>query len=216
MTTQCIISQADNDSSSRLTQQKFIFATAGKRALKSEPMTSSSVDRSLFRKLLVRHWGREERFCLYKKETFPQRRALYLLRKKEESPICMRNFGRFVAHANDWYALQYRKLIQRFSDRMQRQMNLRLHFFEQWRHARNIQSTLKFAGCQVRRSRKARLGSESSPILGVRQHRDPRRRPSFNFRLGMPGRVRPGLSSHSDQHRDCSTVQVTRLIISES
>jgi hypothetical protein len=83
---QYIISQAD--SSSRLTQQKFIFATAGKRALKSEPMPSSSVeDRSLFRKLLIRQWGREERFCIYKKETFPQKRALYLLRKKEESLI---------------------------------------------------------------------------------------------------------------------------------
>ena len=100
-------------------KSKFVFATTGKVSRrKSGPGYSSLIDdRSLIRKSLMRQWGRESRFC---QKAFPQARALHLLRKSEDMPIRMLNFGRFVVHVNDFYALQQRTLIQRVSDRIRR------------------------------------------------------------------------------------------------
>ena len=125
------------DMMANLTRHKFIFATSRKAVPKSEPsyFTESAEDRSLVRKSLMRHWGRENRLCQFKKQTFHQARALYLLRKREELPVRMRNFGRFVLHVNDFYVLQQQLLIQRVSHRIQKRRNFHVYlhsFFKQW------------------------------------------------------------------------------------
>uniref|UniRef100_A0A7S0MSB2 Uncharacterized protein n=1 Tax=Cryptomonas curvata TaxID=233186 RepID=A0A7S0MSB2_9CRYP len=106
-------------------QPKFIFASAGKTARQSKPsyLTESAENRLLVRNSLLLQWGRENRCCKFKRQTFPQARALHLLRKKEDMPIRMLNFGRFVLYVNDCYALQQRMLIQRVSHRIQRRRN---------------------------------------------------------------------------------------------
>ena len=72
----------------------------------------------------------------------------------------MRNFGRFVLHANDYYALQRRILIQRVSHRIQRQRNWRRDvnsFFESWRRVRPRRFTLVRSYRQVERTHNASL-----------------------------------------------------------
>jgi hypothetical protein len=132
----------------------FLFAIAGKTTRKSEPshLTDSALDLSMIRKSLLHHWGRENRCCEFKQQIFPQARALHLLRKKDDMPIRMLNFARFVLHINDCYAFQQRMLIQRVSRRIQRRRSrnqILNSFFGSWRSARPRQLALVCAYRQI-------------------------------------------------------------------
>jgi hypothetical protein len=119
---------------------KFIFAKSTKTLVKSQPtFDGDSQCFSVLREKLLCNWGCESRYCQSTNGFFPQTRALYLLRKKQDMPLRMRIFGRFVLHANDYYALQRRILIQRVSHRIQRPRNWHRDvksFFESWRRVR--------------------------------------------------------------------------------
>ena len=137
---------------------KFIFARAktNKTLVKDGPtLDQYSQCYSGLREQLLCNWGREDRYYQSTNRAFPQARALRLLRKKQDLPIRMRNFGRFVLYANDFYALQRRSLIQRVSHRIQRRRNWRQtvnSFFESWRRVRPRRFVLVRTYRQVERT----------------------------------------------------------------